>query len=571
MLCSLHIENIAVIRTADIDFSSGFTVLTGETGAGKSIIIDSIGLVMGGKPSRDLIRSGEESASVSAVFGELDDECVKRLAAVGLAPDEDGLLMVQRTITASGKAAARVNGRVIPVSLVREAMKSLIAVHGQHDNMMLLAPENHIRLLDEFAGLSAELAAYETSYDRYCELNRRIAELSRGEREKAQRTEFLRYQIDEIESAKLKPEEEELLMKRRARLQNAEKVNQLVGTVYGALYRNDKGTAAADKLRRAIRALDALASVVPDAEELSVRLDAMTYELEDIALTVQTYLDEPDADPTAALDKLETRLDGIAKLERKYGDTVPDVLAFLARAKEELNGIETSEETLNDCIFERDQLLPIMAAQADELSERRNEAAAALEAKLEAELAYLDMSGVRFRTGMKRRVENDGGAEYARSGADNVEFLIAANKGEEARPLSRIASGGELARIMLAMKSVLADREAPGTMIFDEVDAGVSGKTSEKLGIKLRSLTAGGSAQVLCVTHSAQIAALADTHLKISKSEKNGRTETSVLPLDHDGRVGELSRIMGGITITDTIRRSAEEMLAHRVEAPGLT
>ena len=566
MLTSLHIENIAVIRSADIDLSKGFTVLTGETGAGKSIIIDSIGLILGAKQSRELIRSGEETAEVSAVF-ELEPEAVKQLASLGLSPDEDGMLMITRTVSASGKSAVRVNGRSIPLSLLRSAASCLIGIHGQHDNIALLDPERHIYILDGYAGVASELAAYEKSYDRFCELTRRIAELSKNEREKAQRIEFLKFQIDEIASAKLRPDEEEQLNKKRSQLQNREQVTKLSKLVYSALYQNEKGTAALDKIRRSMKALDALVPVIPEAEELSVRLEAMTYELEDIALTAEAFADESEGDPTRMLDKLETRLDQIVRLERKFGDTIPDVLAYLEKAEAELETIETSEEKLADCIAEREALLPLLSAQGAELSEKRMEAAHSLEEKIIEELAYLDMKGISFSAGVKRRAETPDGNEFSRRGVDDVEFLISTNTGEPLKPLAKIASGGELSRIMLAIKSVLADRDKLGTLIFDEVDTGVSGKTSQKIGIKLHDLAVSGGSQVLCVTHSAQIAALADNHLLISKGEVDGRISTSVKPLDTEGRVREIARIMGGINITDKLIETAREMIT---EAPTL-
>ena len=562
MLISLHIENIAVIKSADIDFSGGFTVLTGETGAGKSIIIDSINLILGAKQSRELIRSGEDSAQVSALFGELSAPALAKLEELGISADEDGLIMFARTITASGKSTARANGRVIPLSLQREAAKHLIAIHGQHDNMALLEPENHILYLDEFAGIASELAEYEQSYDKFCDICRRIAELSKNEREKAQRIEFLRFQIDEIEAAKLRPDEEEQLIKKRAKLQNIEKINQLSRSIYTSLYQSEKGTAAIDKVRRSIRALDALSAVIPDAEGLSARLEELTYELEDIALTAEAFADDSDGDPTAQLDRIESRLDEIAKLERKYGDTVAEVLAFLAKAKAELETIELSEERLAELSDERAKLLPILTAQAMELSDKRIEAARLLETRIIDELAYLDMKGVSFSAGVVRREGEDA---FTRRGIDNVEFLISTNKGEPLKPLARIASGGELSRIMLAIKSVLADRDSLGTLIFDEVDTGVSGKTSQKIGIKLKALAkstdSGRAAQVLCVTHSAQIAALADNHYLISKREAEGRVSTSVTPLDDEGRVHEVARIMGGINITDKLLETAREMI----------
>lgn len=567
MLTSLHIENIAVIKSADIDFSEGFTVLTGETGAGKSIIIDSIGLILGAKQSKELIRSGEDFAEVSAIF-ELDETSSNRLLELGLSPDEDGMLMITRTISSSGRSAIRVNGRAIPLSLLRSASGCLIGIHGQHDNISLLDPEKHIYILDEYAGLQNELAAYEKSYDRFCELTRRIAELSKNEREKAQRIEFLKFQIDEISAAKLDPNEEELLTKKRAKLQNSEKISKLSMLCYNALYQNDKGTAALDKLRRSMKALDALSAVIPEAEELSARLEAVTYEIEDVALTVEAFADRSNDDPTKLLDKLESRLEEISRLERKFGDTIPEVLAYLEKAQNELEAIETSEERLADCIAEREALLPLLSAQAAELSERRSDAASSLEKRIIEELSYLDMKGISFCAGVKCRPETPTGNEFARRGVDDVEFLISTNKGEPLKPLARIASGGELSRIMLAIKSVLADRDRLGTLIFDEVDTGVSGKTSQKIGIKLRELARSGRTQVFCVTHSAQIAALADNHYLIAKREIDGRISTEVSPLDNDGRVSELARIMGGINITDRLIDTAREMLS---EAPRIT
>ncbi len=566
MLCSLHIENIAVIKSADIDFRSGFTVLTGETGAGKSIIIDSLSLICGAKPSKDLIRSGEETAQVAAVFGELSVHTLHALSELGISPDEDGVLMFQRTITIAGKSQTRLNGRVIPLSLQREAMKFLIGIHGQHDNMALLMPENHILYLDEFADMEAELDDYGKSYDKFCELGRQITALSKDEREKAQRLEFLRFQIDEIEAAKLKPDEENRLLEKRAKLQNSEKIARLSESIVSLLYRNEKNTSALDKIKRAVKALDALSPVMADAGGMAEKLDAMIYELEDIALSVGALAEEAGEDPTGALDKIETRLDEIAKLERKYGDTVPDVLAFLSDAKGKLEAIELSEEKLTELTVERERLLPILAAQAAALSERRRQAAEKLEARIVEELSYLDMGGVRFSAGVKPRSDADGGSDFGRRGVDEVEFLIATNKGEPLKPLAKIASGGELSRIMLAVKSVLAERDAPATLIFDEIDTGVSGKTSQKIGIKLRKLTDTSSGQVLCVTHSAQIAARAEHHYLISKREADGRVLTTVTPLSKEGRVEEVARIMGGIHITDRLLETAREMIDEKYE-----
>ncbi len=558
LLSSLHIENIAVIKLADIDFTGGFTVLTGETGAGKSIIIDSINLICGAKQSRELIRNGEDTAEVSAVFCDVSDGAVAAIAELGISPDEDGVLMFTRTLTSAGKSTARCNGRVIPLSLMREAMAYLIGIHGQHDNMALLVPDNHIQYLDKFAGVDAELLAYRECYSKYCELERRISELSQNEREKAQKLEFLRFQIDEIEAVKLKPDEEEKLLAKRQKLQNSEKILELSEGIYNLIYQNEKGNAAMEKCKRASRALEALAPVMPDADSLISRLDAVIGELEDIALTVDALRDDECDDPTAELDRVETRLDAISKLERKYGDSVADVLKFLDDAKSQLEDIEMSEEKLDELTRERNALAPKLEACADALSKRRSDAADELAKKIVAELAYLDMGGVGFVCQVNRRQGSDG---YAKNGADDVEFLISTNKGEPLKPMAKIASGGELSRIMLAIKSVLFEGDGLGTLIFDEVDTGVSGKTSEKIGIKLRELARKGGGQVLCVTHAAQIAAKAENHYLIEKREVSDRVSTTVTPLTPDGRVAEVARIMGGINITDTLIKTAREMI----------
>ncbi len=563
MLSSLHIENIAVIKSADIDFKNGFTVLTGETGAGKSIIIDSLGLICGAKQSRELIRNGEDSAKVSAVFTDISERSSESLAELGITADEDGVLMFERAITAQGKSTSRLNGRVIPLSLQKEAMKSLIAIHGQHDNMALLTADNHMTYLDEFAGIEAELNEYRESYDLYCEITRKISDITKNEREKAQKLEFLRYQINEIETVKLKEGEEDKLLAKRKKLQNSEKITQLSDMIYSLLYRNEKSTAALDKVNKASRALEALAPVFDGADSLITRLDAVAGELEDIALTVDGLRDDDIGDPTAELDKVETRLEEISRLERKYGDTVEDVLKYLDSAKDELEAIELSEERLSELNAELNQVISVMDSKATVLTEKRKAAASKLEKMIVEELSYLDMGGVSFSCGVETKLPSgdNTASHYTKRGVDNVEFLISTNKGEPLKPLAKIASGGELSRIMLAIKSVLVKAEAPGTLIFDEVDTGVSGKTSQKIGIKLRELAKSSDTQVFCVTHAAQIAARGENHYLISKSESSGRVSTSVKPLDRDGRISEVARIMGGINITDTLMETAREMV----------
>ncbi len=564
MLNSLHIENIAVIKSVDIDFFEGFTVLTGETGAGKSIIIDSINLICGAKPSKELIRSGEDTASVSALFSDIGERCTEALSELGITPDEDGMIYLSRTVSESGKSTAKINGRTVPVSLLRDAAKYLIGIHGQHDNMALLQADNHILYLDEFAKSDEVLAKYRESYGKLCELNKNIADLQRDDREKTQRLEFLKYHIKEIESAKLRDGEEEKLEAKRKKLQNAEKIAQLSGTVYSLLYANEKGNSAADKIKRAYRSVEALCPVIQGGDDMLSRLDFAISELEDIAEAIYSLGEEAGDDPTAELDRVEGRLEEISKLCRKYGDSVGEVLAYLDNAKGELENIEMSEERLAELTDERKKLMPIIAADAAALTKIREAAAKALGERIISELAYLDMGGVDFAVRLSPRMA-DGEIQYTKMGVEDVEFLISTNKGEPLKPLAKIASGGELSRIMLAIKSVLSEADSPGTLIFDEVDTGVSGKTSQKIGIKLRELAKNAECQVLSVTHSAQIGAVAKNHYLISKAENDGRVSTTVRPLEKEERIREIARIMGGINITDNLLETAREMIEEKI------
>lgn len=552
MLLSLHIENIAVIRVLDLDFTHGFTVLTGETGAGKSIIIDAIQLLLGGRTSRDLIRSGEESAMVSAVFSEISAENLAALSELGIVPDEDGLLMVQRTVTADGHTKTRVNGRQIPISLQREAMEHLLTIHGQHENQMLLRPQSHIEYLDRYAEDGSLLETYRNAYAQMQKIRSEIVALSRDEREKARRIEQLKYQIADIDGAHLKPGEEEALANERMRVKNIEKLTKHSKMVYRALYRNEKGVSAAELIDRAVLSLEQLSEVLPETAKYAETLQNYRSELEDIAMrTIQAAGGEME-NPTAMLDRIEGRLDVITKMERKYGLTVEEVLAFRERAAAELDEIEHADERMEEkkAAYRRAHTAAQEAAAA--LSECRSRAAALLDERMTAELAFLDMEKVRFHVEITP-------ADLTATGADAVAFLISANPGEPLKPIDRIASGGELSRLMLAVKSVLADRESTETLIFDEVDTGISGRTSQRIGIKLAQTAS--FAQVLCVTHSAQIAAIADAHFFISKKESGGRTETLVTALDRAGRISELARIMGGAEMTESLRNTAAELL----------
>lgn len=555
MLQSLHIENIAVIKRTDIDFSNGFTVLTGETGAGKSIVIDSIGQLLGARSQRELIRSGADYALVSGVFYMTDAENLTALAELGVNPDEDGYIYVQRTIYADGRAQSKINGATVPVSLQREAGKLLVGIHGQHENQTLLDPARHLVCLDRFANTEKEHNDYRAAYDKMVHLKRELDSLEMDEREKQRRIDMLKFQLDDIDSVKLKPGEDDQLEAQRKKIKNIERIEKQVRVVYDALYQGERGGESAYMLLdRASTALRKLSDVIENADELASQLDSFKYDVEDIAERVNDLLDDDIGDPTAALDKIETRLELITRLKRKYGATVDEIMAAREKYAKELSDIEDSDETAKN--IQKQLVLAQKEARqyADVLSRKRQEASKVLSERITETLAYLDMENCRFDIQVT-------GREMTRDGADDVSFMFSANPGEALRELSKTASGGELSRVMLAIKSVLRDSENTETVIYDEIDTGISGKTSHKIGVMLRKSSSVG--QVLCVTHSPQIAALAKQHLKISKKVVDERTETNVKTLDRDEHIAEVARIMGGESITDTLLSTAREMVDY--------
>ncbi len=561
MLESLHIENVAVIKRANITFGKGFTVLTGETGAGKSIIIDSVNLLLGARPQRELVRTGATAALASGMFSSLTNAFCADMEALGVQAEEDGTLLIERTLSSEGKASTRLNGRPTTVSAQRELSSQLLTIHGQHDNGRFLKPENHILYLDEYANIGVALDAYTVCYRAYRETENKMRSLQKNESEKARLTELLKYQIADIDAGKLKPREEEALLEKRAKIRNLEKITKQVNTVYAALYQSEKGYSATEQIERAVHALEQLSDIMPSAAEMAEKLSGFRYEMEDIAETVLAFADDDVDDPTALLDKIEGRLETISRLKKKYGATVEDVLAFRARIAIELEEISSSDKLLGALAKQRATEKKALIAAAAVLTEQRRVAGEVLSEKIMEELSFLDMEKVRFAVDIKPyKAEDADASAFTARGCDTVEFLISTNTGEPLKPLDKIASGGELSRIMLAAQCATAKDAEMQTMIFDEVDTGVSGKTSQKIGMKLKSLARSGC-QVLCVTHSAQIAALADAHLYISKSEVDGRVETKVTELDREGRIAELSRIIGGLSITDTVRKTAEELL----------
>jgi len=551
MLLSIHIENIAVIKSIDVDFSEGFNVLTGQTGAGKSIIIDSINLIMGARADRDLIRSGEERAFVSAVFS-VSDAVKDYCAEVGISCEDE--LMISREVLTDGKSVARVNGRTVSATVLREIATRLVTIHGQHDNQDLLRPERHIDFLDGYCSDSTLKEEYSIAYKAYVDSKAALDSFIVDEKDKARRIDLITYQLKDIDGAKLKVGEEEKLTETKKKLKNSEKINKNTSLVYRALYSNDKGVSACTLIERAIGAVEALSDVYPDAVNTAEKLEECRSLLTDIAHSVDGVSVDLTADPEALLTKIESRLALIDRLKTKYGTDISEILEYADGLRGELDALENSDERLAKLRDDYEAKLKNAMLCGKRLTDFRKEVAGRLSSGICEQLDYLDMAKVRFC------VDFSPCETPTPIGTDSVEFLISANAGEELHPLAKVASGGELSRVMLAMKCVFAQIDTVSLMIFDEIDAGISGKTSVKIGKKLRELSR--NYQIMCVTHSAQIASLANKHFLISKNESDGRVFCRVDTLDYDGRVAEISRIIGGEVITDTIIASARELLA---------
>lgn len=547
MLSLLHIENIAVIEQADISFDRGFNVLTGETGAGKSIVIDAISAIVGERAYRDMIRTGTQKASVRGVFTQVPE--LPWFAENGVTYDPE--TVIQREIYLDGKNVCRVNGALVTVSILHKLGLQLINIHGQHDSAALFEEENHLTFLDDYAGNEALRQSYREGYDLVAELRRKIDKMTMDEGEKLRRMETLKYQITEIEKAAPEPGEDTALEERRKLLQNAEKLSQGMDEAVQCLYGDDDSEGAAGLLAQAEYALARLSRFSDSFASLHERVSDLKYQVQDAA---EEARDARDGLSFSAdeLERIESRLDVLHRLRRKYGASCEEILAYLEQAKKELDDMEFADDHLEKLKKKLEKAEAEAWKRAEVLRKNRKENAEAMSARILGELAQLDMPRVLFACNFRE-------LELTPSGADAVAFYMSANAGEALKPLSKVASGGELARIMLAMKNVLAEKDQIGCLIFDEVDTGVSGRAAQKVAEKLRSLAR--FKQVLCVTHLPQLAALADTHLLISKAERDGRTYTSVTPLDKEGRKRELARIIGGTHITETTLKSAEEML----------
>ena len=548
MLRLLHIENIAVIEQAEIAFDRGFNVLTGETGAGKSIVIDAISSILGERTYRDVIRTGADRAFVSAVFDGVPDLPWFAENRVEYDPSE---LLVQREVYADGKNVCRVNGRPVTVAILKKLGGQLVNIHGQHDSQQLFDETKHLSYLDLFARNEAERTAYAACYERVLSLRREQERLTLDEGEKLRRVEALQYQLEEIGRAALQPGEDEQLENRRKLLQNAEKLSEALTAAAMALSGGEDASGAVDLVGEADHALARIARYDEGLAALGDRLSNLQYELEDVAGELRDHLDQM-AYSGEELEQIESRLDVIHRLKRKYGGSVEEILQYAERAQRELDEITFSEERLAQLEKELAAVTAEAKAAGLLLRATRQTAARAMETRLSQELAALDMPRAQFVCQLEE-------TDLTPDGLDSLRFLMTANVGEALKPLSKVASGGELARIMLAIKNVLAEQDRVGTLIFDEVDAGVSGRAAQKVAEKLRAVSK--NKQVLCVTHLPQIAAAADVHLLIAKTEREGRTYTQVTALDRPGRTREIARIIGGAEITETTLRSAGEML----------
>lgn len=548
MLTGLKIENVAIIESAAIEFGCGLNVLTGETGAGKSIVIDSINAVLGERTSKELIRTGADSAKVYAVFEDIT-ESVKAIIEENGINCEDDVLIINRVINRDGKNVCRINGCPVTVGMLKTVAKELIDIHGQHDNQALLTPEKHCGFIDSFADCSDLLIKYKLSYNELVSIRSKLRSLKTDESTKAQKIDLLTYQIDELEKAEITIGERDELNERKNLINNSQRVIESLNYAYEAL----KGdSCAVDCVADAANQTERAAGYYSALNEISEKLNNIRYELEDIAEVVRDSLSDLDYD-TSELEIIEDRLDVLYRLSRKYGETEEEMLDFLENAKQELENISLSDEHIKLLQIREGEAYSETLGLAEELTNVRLKAGEALSEAISGELEFLDMPNVTFKV---KRVQT----ELTENGADDIEFLISANAGEEPKPLAKIASGGELSRIMLAIKNVLADADNVGTMIFDEIDTGVSGRAAQKIALKLHEAAKGR--QVICVTHLAQIAAQGDVHLYISKSVRDGKTYTEIKPLLSDDRAYEVARIMGGIEITELQLQSAREMLS---------
>ena len=549
MLSSLQIENVAVIQKAEVHFKPGLNVLTGETGAGKSILIDSINAILGNRTSKDLVRTGASKAVIRAAFEQVPDAVLNSLEKAGY--ERSDALMLSREITAEGKSTCRINGMPATASVLRELCGGLININGQHDSVGLLNPARHLGILDDYAQNDAEFQEYYVLYRELVRIKRELDAMITDEAEKQRKIDLLSYQVQEIEDAGLTAGEEQTLESRRKILANASAIRDKIAQSYALLSGDDESSGAVDLLGEASHAIDTAAQLDDALAAASSQLLDLYYNAKDVAADLIGRLDSYDTND-AELDEIEQRLDLIYKLKRKYGDTVEDVIEFGQNAREELERIQSSQERHDHLQAEKRRLYALAREKAEALTQTRLNAFEALNKRISGTLDFLNMPGVRMTLRHTR-------GPLASHGQDSIEFYISTNPGEAPKPLAKIASGGELSRITLAIKNAMADKDAVPTVIYDEIDSGVSGKAAGRIGEVLRQSAQGH--QILCITHTAQIAALADCHLLIQKNVANDRTYAEIHPLDEEGRVEALARLISGDHVTDISRANAREML----------
>ena len=559
MLSSLYIENIAVAKKLSIDFSDGFTVITGKTGAGKSIIIDSLLLLCGAKNARELIRSGEDKATVSAIFSCSDEE-KRALSEYGIETDENGEIEIMRTVSADGKSGAKINRRSSPLSVLKDAASVLIGIQTQNERSEFADRATYASLVDSYAGNGEELSRYRECFTEVNKVKNRIAELKKAMADREMMLDILRYQKKEIDSARLTgDDEEEKLVKLRNKIRSLEKVSKCRAVVERALSSNEKGVTAAYLIEKAENAVSQLSDVLDGADEIVSRLSSFRFEILDIAERVNDALDDDDiANPDEKLTQIERRLSLIEKLEKKYGGTIAEIKAKRDEIEKKISDLEDGDFRLSELEKELSDAEKKVENAAEQLSEKRKHAAEVLSGEIIRSLTYLDMPKVRFRIDVTP-VREGGKYVFRPDGYDDVDLLISVNVGEEMQSLGKVSSGGELSRITLAVKTAFAGKSGAGCLVFDEIDTGVSGGTSEKIGKMLSSLAE--NTQVISVTHSPQIASIASCHLLIEKHESDGRTESAVREISGDERTAEIARIIGGVSVTEKQTAAAEEML----------
>lgn len=551
MLRTLSIENIAVIEKAKIDFDGGLNVLTGETGAGKSIVVDSINAVLGERTSKELVRTGSDFAFVSAFFENINATVCGELEKLGYTPEDDGSLLITRRISKDGRSSCRINGMPATVSVLHTLGKALVNIHGQHDSQSLLDPEQHYKFIDMLSGDSSALSDYKAAFSRFLSVRRELKALTAAADSADKNTELLEYQIKELEEADIKIGESQALNARKKVMDSAEEAAKAYSSALEAVNGDDENPGAESLLQSALESVVRFSELSPVIKKAAALLENAVDEIADAKSVIGGELSVLDFDPRER-EEIEERLDELFRLGKKYGDSEEKMLAYLDNAKKKLNSIVNNEEELEKLNDEYDKAYADVLAAAEKLTALRKKTAQKFAEDVKNQLAYLDMPKINFTVDFKKGIMSS-------AGLDKIEFLISANPGEEPKPLVKIASGGELSRIMLGIKSILAYNDTVDTLIFDEIDTGVSGRASQKIGLKLKEVSK--NTQVICVTHSAQIASNADSHFLISKDISGDRTFTSVTLLDRSQRRNELARIMGGLEITDAMLNSAEELL----------